>query len=158
MKQKFSTKWIGSKQPRKQRKYRANAPIHIRHKMLSANLSKDLRKRHSKRSFPLNKNDRVKIMRGEFKGKIGKVSLIDAKKYRIAIEGIQKNKKDGTKVNIYFSPSNVQIQELNLDDIKRKKSMDRKSSGNVKKEVEQKSDTQINKTTKKSKQTIEVKK
>ncbi len=25
MKQKFSTKWVGSKQPRKQRKYRANA-------------------------------------------------------------------------------------------------------------------------------------
>jgi len=42
MKQKFSTTWKASKQPRKQRKYSANAPLHIKRKMLSANLSKTL--------------------------------------------------------------------------------------------------------------------
>lgn len=127
MKQKFSNKWIGSKQPRKQRKYRANAPIHLRINLMSANLSKDLRKRYEKRSFPIRKEDRVKVMRGEFKGKTGKINLIDLKKYRVAIDGIQKSKKDGTKVNVYFAPSNLQVQELNLDDVKRKKSLERKS-------------------------------
>ena len=79
MKQKFSKHWIGSKQPRKQRKYRANAPLHVRHKMISANLNKDLRKKYGKRSFPLRKADNVKIMRGEFKNKTGKVASVDLK-------------------------------------------------------------------------------
>ncbi len=125
MKQKFSTKWKASKQPRKQRKYIANAPLHILHKFLSANLSKDLRKKYNKRNFPLRKNDKVKIMRGEFKNKTGKVSLVDIKKTRVAIEGIQRTKKDGSKVNIRFKPSNLQIQELNLEDKKRLKSIQR---------------------------------
>ena len=51
MKKKYSNSWKGSKQPRKQRKYRANAPLHTRHKMASANLSKELRKKYSKRNF-----------------------------------------------------------------------------------------------------------
>ena len=71
MKQKFSTKWVGSKQPRKQRKYRANAPLHILHTMMSSNLNKELRKKYGKRSFPVKKGDTIKIMIGEFKGKTG---------------------------------------------------------------------------------------
>ena len=69
MKQKFSIHWKSSKQPRKQRKYAANAPLHLRKKFVSANLSKDLRKKQGKRNIPLRKGDIVKIMRGKFKGK-----------------------------------------------------------------------------------------
>ena len=112
MKQKFSIKWKASKQPRKQRKYRANAPLHIRHRLVSANLSKKLRKQYQRRSFPLKKEDSVKIMRGEFKGRTGKISLVSLKKLRVAIEGISRTKKDGTKINVYFNPSNLQIQEF----------------------------------------------
>ncbi len=79
MKRSFSVHWIGSKQPRKQRKYRANAPIHLRHKLVSANLSKELRAKHGRRSFPLRTGDSVKIMRGEFKGKTGKIESINLK-------------------------------------------------------------------------------
>jgi len=128
MKQKFSTKWIGSKQPRKQRKYRYNLPLHLRHKLLSANLSKDLRKKYSRRSFPLRKSDTVKIMRGKFKKKTGKVSIVNLSKLKVAIEGVQVQKKDGTKVNIYFDPSNLQIIELNLEDTERTKSLGRKNA------------------------------
>ncbi len=134
MKQKFSKHWKASKQPRKQRKYRANAPLHIRHKMISVNLNKDLRKKYGKRSFPLRKEDNVKIMRGEFKNKTGKISSVDLKKLRISIEGMQKSKKDGTKVNVWFNPSNLQIKELNLDDKKRRLSIERG------KKVEEKTD------------------
>jgi large subunit ribosomal protein L24 len=128
MKQKFSTKWIASKQPRKQRKYRYNLPLHLRHKLLSANLSKDLRKKYSRRSFPLRKSDTVKIMRGKFKKKTGKVSIVNLSKLKVAIEGVQVQKKDGTKVNIYFDPSNLQIIELNLEDTERTKSLGRKNA------------------------------
>lgn len=128
MKQKFSTKWNGSRQPRKQRKFRINAPLHIRHKLVSANLSKELRKKYAKRSFPLKKGDEIKIMRGEFKGKTGKIDSVDLKYLRVAIAGINRTKKDGTKVSVYFAPSNLQIKELNLEDKKRKESLERKQN------------------------------
>lgn len=112
MKKKFSTSWISSKQTRKQRKYLANAPLHIRKNFMSANLSEELREKISRRNVTLRKGDKVKIMRGEFKNKTGKVNSVDLKKARISIEGLQKQKKDGTKVNVYFHPSNVQIIEL----------------------------------------------
>jgi len=128
MKNKFSTSWKSSSQVRKQRKYAANAPAHIKRRMLSSNLNKTLREKYGKRSFPIRKDDEVKIMNGKFKGKKGKVSIVEAKKMRIAIEGIQRKKKDGTKINIFFNPSNVQIQTLNLEDRKRLKALNRKES------------------------------
>jgi large subunit ribosomal protein L24 len=128
MKSKFSTSWVRSKQPRKQRKYRAEAPLHIKHKFLSANLSKELRKKHGKRSVPIRKGDEILVMRGSFRKKKAKVSLIDLKRTRLALEGVQRSKKDGTKVNVYFNPSSLQIQALNLDDKKRISALNRKST------------------------------
>ena len=120
MKQKFSIKWKASKQPRKQRKYAANAPLHLRKKFVSVNLSKDLRKKQGKRNIPLRKGDIVKIMRGKFKGKQGKITEIKLKTQKIFIDGIQIKKRDGSKTNVPLKPSNLQIVELNLDDRKRK--------------------------------------
>lgn len=127
MKKKFSPKWKGSKQKRKKRKYIANAPLHIRHKLISANLSKDLRKKYNRRSIPIRKGDSVKIMRGEFKGKSGKIEKVDLKKMKVLIEGINIQKKDGSKVGVWFDPSNLQIIELNLEDKERKKVLERKN-------------------------------
>lgn len=112
MKQKFSTKWRESKQPRKQRKYRANAPLHLRRKFVKVNLSKDLRKKQKRRSIQIKKLDKVKIMRGKFRGEVGKVLEVNIKKSRIIVEGIQVKKRDGSKVNIKLQPSNLQIIEL----------------------------------------------
>ena len=134
MKKKFSVAWNSSKQARKKRKYLANAPLHLRHKLMSANLSKELRKKYGRRSFPVRKNDIVNIMRGKFKKKTGKINNIDLKKLRVSIENIQNQKKDGTKVNVYFKPSNLQIQELILDDKERMKAIERKMNKNKEKE------------------------
>jgi len=148
MKKKFSTKWVGSKQPRKQRKYRANAPIHTRHKMISANLSKELRKKYGKRNMPLRKGDEVKILRGEFKGKSGNIDAVSLKKLKVMVEGIFRTKKDGTKVSVYLDPSNLQIRELNLDDKKRMK-----TSSSQKQKAEQKIEKSEPKTDTKEKPT-----
>jgi len=126
MKKKFSTKWISSKLPRKQRKYRYNAPIHLKHKFLSAHLSKELRKKYNKRSLPLRKGDEVLVMRGSFKGKKAKIILIDLKRTRVALEGIQRKKKDGSMANVYFHPSNLMIQSLETGDKEREKKLIRK--------------------------------
>lgn len=119
MRSQFSTAWMGSKQVRKQRKFRANAPLHLKHIFLSAHLSKTLKQEHKSRSLPLRKGDEVLIMRGSFKKRKAKVISIDLKNTRVALEGIQRSKKDGTKVNVYFHPSNLTIQSLNTDDKRR---------------------------------------
>ena len=128
MKKKFSTKWKSSKQPRKQRKYLANAPLHLKKKFISVNLSKELRKKHGKRNVPVRKGDIVKIMRGKFKKKQGKVTEVKSKISKIIAEGIQIKKLDGSKANVKLQPSNLQIIELNLEDRKRMKKLESKKN------------------------------
>jgi len=119
MKKEFSTTWNSSKQPRKQRKYLANAPLHLRKKFVSVNLSKDLRVKHGKRNTPVKKGDTVKVMRGKYAKKQGKVAEVNLKTSKIIIEGIQVKKQDGSSANVSLRPSNLQIVELNLEDKKR---------------------------------------
>jgi len=119
MKKIFSTKWTGSKQPRKQRKYLAKAPLHLKRKLLSVNLSKALRAIQNTRNVPVIKGDKVKIMRGKFKGKEGKVTEVLVKQLKIYIENIQTAKQDGSKANVPMRASNLQIIELNKEDKKR---------------------------------------
>jgi len=119
MNKKFSKHWNKSKQPRKKRKYAANAPLHIKRKMLNANLAKELRKKYNKRSLVIKKGDIAKIMRGKFKNKQGKVMNVDTKRSKITLDGINLTKIDGSKVSVKMQPSNLQIIELNLDDKKR---------------------------------------
>ena len=130
MKKEFSKKWKGSRQARKQRKYLAKAPLHLKHKKLSSNLSKDLRKKYGRRNLTIRKGDEVKILNGNFRGKTGKIAVVNVKKGKIAVENIQRKKKDGTKIYVLLDPSNIQIQSLVLDDKKRLESLSRKTNLN----------------------------
>ena len=89
-------------QPRKQRKALYTAPLHIRRKIMSANLSKDLRADIGKRSLPIRVGDKVQVVRGDFKGHEGKVESIDAKRVLLPIH-----------------PSNLMIIEADLKDERR---------------------------------------
>ena len=82
---------IASIQPRKQRKFRYNAPIHVRGAFLHATLADDLRKKYGKRSFRVVTGDTVKVLRGEFAGDVPRP----------------------------IDPSKVMITKLNLKDAKR---------------------------------------
>ena len=119
MRKKFSKYWKSSKKPKKQRKYLANAPLHIKRKFLSAHLSKELRAKYSRRSFPIKKDDEVSIQRGQFKKTKGKVVDVNLRKTRVYIDSAQLIKKDGSKVFYPIHPSNLMITELNLTDKKR---------------------------------------
>ncbi len=126
MKKKFSTSWKASKKPRKQRKYRVNAPLHIKGKFLNAVLSKELRKKYGKRSLRVRKGDKVRIMRGSFMKKEGAIEKVDTKKGVVYVSKIEVEKKEGSKVPRPIQPSNVMILELNLDDKRRKEKLERK--------------------------------
>ncbi len=117
---KFSRAWKGSKKPRKQRKYAAKAPLHLRKKLVSVHLSKDLMKKHGKRNIPIRVGDKIKILRGQFKKKEGKIERVIRKNGKVLITGIELVKKDGSKVLQPIITSNLVIVELNLDDKKRK--------------------------------------
>ena len=124
MKRKFSTSWLSSRQPRKQRKYLKNAPYHLKHKFLNAQLSKALREKYGKRSLPLRKGDEVLVMRGSFKKKKAKADSIGLTRSSVTLEGINRTKKDGSKIPVKFLPSSLQIITLDLEDKKRLKKIE----------------------------------
>ncbi len=109
-----------SKQPRKQRKAYFNAPLHLRQKLVSAPLSRELREKYGVRSLPVRKGDKVRVVRGDFRGKEGEVVKVDLRKYRIHIDGVVIEKTDKTPVFRPIHPSKVEIIELKLDDWRRK--------------------------------------
>lgn len=117
-----------SHKPSKQRKYLYNAPLHHRVKMMSAHLSDELRGKYGIRSIPIRKGDRVKVVRGDYKGTEGEVISVDRKRYRIAIKGIVRKKADGTEVPVPIHPSKVVITKLNLRDEARKRMLERKGA------------------------------
>ncbi|MCZ7392872.1 MAG: 50S ribosomal protein L24 [Candidatus Methanoperedens sp.] len=108
-----------STQPRKQRKSRYQAPLHMRHKLMGAMLSPELREKHGVKSIPLRTGDTVKVLRGDHKGKDGKVAGINLKKMTITVDGVSVTKADGTEVPRPIQPSNVMITKLELKDEKR---------------------------------------
>jgi len=126
MKTKWNKNWKASKQPRKQRKYAYNLPLHLARKLMSVRLAKELKTKHKKRNIPVKKDDRIKIMTGQFKGKTGKVNSVDVKHRKVYIDGINLIKRDGNKIPYGIHPSNLMILELSMEDKVRKKILERK--------------------------------
>ena len=119
-----------SSKARVQRYNQANAPLHIKRKMLSAHLSADLRKEYGKRSARVCKGDTVTIVRGneDIRGLEGKVIAVDTQTGRVAVEGVTINKADGSAEVRPIHASNLVIVKLNLDDAKRKEALSRKEA------------------------------
>ena len=105
-----------SNQPRKQRKARYTAPLHIKQKYMGAPLSKDLRDKYGCRSASVIVGDIVKVMRGDHAGTSGKVEALSLKHGTIVVEGITVSKADGTEVSRPVYPSNVMITTLEMKD------------------------------------------
>jgi len=118
-----------SSQPRKQRKFRKNAPLHKRQKIIAAPLSRELREKYGTRSIPVRKKDIVKVTRGNFKGVTGEVLRVDLDKYKIYVDGVKISKSDSTNVERAIDPSNVIVTDIFLEDKKRRKILERKFSG-----------------------------
>ena len=114
------------RKPTKQRKMLFQAPDHIRHKHFAAPLSPELRASRGVRALPVRSGDAVRIIRGDHKGFEGKVTRIDRKKYRIYVEGLTREKVDGTTISVPIHPSKVMITNLNLEDKWRKQILERK--------------------------------
>ncbi len=106
-------------QPRKQRRFRFRAPLHVRQKMVAAHLSKELRDELKRRSLPVRRGDKVRIMRGKFRGQEGVVARVDLRRLKVFVEGITQKKADGKEVLFPLDPSNLMIIEVDRSDERR---------------------------------------
>ena len=118
--------------PSKQRKMLYNAPDQKRYKLFAAPLSQKLTASHNVKTISVRTGDTIRVMRGDRKGFEGKVSKLDKKKYRLIIEGLNREKVDGTSVPIFVHPSKVMLTNLKLDDKWRKKILERRKKPKIK--------------------------
>lgn len=121
---------------RKSRKAHFTAHSEARRKIMSANLSKELRARHGVRSMPIRKDDEVMVVRGIYKQREGKVVQVFRKKYVVHIERLTRDKVNGHQVPVGIPASNLVITKLKLDK-DRKAKLEAKAKGKqIKKEKE----------------------
>jgi large subunit ribosomal protein L26e len=92
---------------------------------MSCALSRDLKEKHHVNAMPIRKDDEVRIVRGFFAPREGKVVQVWRKKYVIHIERVTREKANGATVNVGIHPSNCEIIKLKLDK-DRKKILERK--------------------------------
>ena len=88
-------------------------------KMLGASLADELRGQYKKKTVRVVKGDSVMVVRGEYKGRGGKVEEVDTERGTLHIEGMQREKIRGGQVKVPIHASNVKITILNLEDKQR---------------------------------------
>jgi large subunit ribosomal protein L24 len=118
------TKRTTSSQPRKQRLARANAPHHQARKQMASHLSEELLLKYNRRSMTVITGDEVKLLRGDHRGKSGKIVDVDVSVRKVVVEGVTNKKADGTEVPLPVDPSNLLIVKLNLEDKRRQAKLD----------------------------------
>jgi len=124
---------------RKSRKAHFAAPSSIRRKIMSAPLSKELRNTYNTRSLAIRKDDFVRIVRGTYKGREGKVTQVYRKKWVIHVDRVQRDKSNGATAPIGVNPSKVVITTIKLDKDRRAilDRKDRKKNPNPRQEAGQ---------------------
>lgn len=142
--------------PSKQRKMLFQTPDHRRLKHFAAPLTAELRASHGVKAIPVRRGDTVRIARGEHKGFEGKITRVDRMSYRVYVEGLTREKVDGSTIFVPVHPSKVVITRLNLDDKWRKKVLETK--GKVVKKAEVVEEKPLEKVTEAKEEITEEKK
>merc|ERR1712000_683041 len=88
---------------RKQRKAHFSAPSGERRRLMSAGLSKELREKHKVRSVPVRKDDEVKIVRGTYKDREGKVIASYRRKWVIHVDKVTREKPTANRCQWAFT-------------------------------------------------------
>ena len=115
-----------SKQPRKQRKALHNMPIHQRKRWMTARFSQELQNKHNRKRLSVVKGDTVRVVRGEFKGVEGEVTTLDRTNGRLTIDGVTREKADGSTMFYPIHSSKVEITKIEEKDSWRVKIMERR--------------------------------
>jgi len=108
-----------SKKPSKMRKALYEMPMHKKAKEVAAHLNEKLQKEFGKRSITIRKGDIVKILRGSFKGKEGKITSVDRKEGKIFVEKVITKKSNGEERQVPIDASKVLVIDIERTDRKR---------------------------------------
>ena len=116
---------------RVQRKRQLGAPSSIKRRLMSCHLAKSLREEHKLRALPIKRGDEVKILKGKFKGKAGKVVQVYRRRNVIYVDKIQREKQNGQTVFFPIRPSYCVVEKLVLNK-DRKKTIERRAAIKIK--------------------------
>ena len=105
-----------TRQPRKQRNQKRDAPLHQKQKQVRATLTADLREEYGQRNVRVNAGDTVEVLRGDHAGTEGEVLKVDLRSEVIHVEEVTVEKTDGEEVPRPLDASNVRVTELDLED------------------------------------------
>jgi len=105
-----------TRQPRKQRNKKRDAPLHEKQKQVRATLTADLREEYGQRNVRVNAGDTVEVLRGDHAGEEGEVLKVDLRDEVIHVEEVTVEKTDGEEVPRPLDASNVRVTELDLED------------------------------------------
>jgi large subunit ribosomal protein L24 len=108
-----------SKKPNKSRKEMYDMPMHKAAKQVAAHLDEKLQKELGRRSITLRKGDTVKVLRGSFNGKEGKITSVDRGARKIFIEKLIIKKSNGKEIPVKVDASNVLVIDIDRTDRKR---------------------------------------
>lgn len=101
-----------TRNPGKNRKRRIHADLHVKQKFVSAHLSKELRAKMKKRSLPVRKGDTVKVVRGRFKKKTGKVTAVHLKNGFVFVEGCLFSRQGGKEIQAPLRANSLLLTAL----------------------------------------------
>jgi len=98
-------------QPRKQRKARYDAPMHIKAKQMHVHIAKELRAKLgvSRRSIQLHKGDKIRLRCGDGAGKMGAVMEVDCRNRIVYAEGFVNKTAKGVEKLRALQPANLEI-------------------------------------------------
>ena len=105
-----------TRQPRKQRKQQAEAPLHERHSEVRATLSDDLREEYGQRNVRVNEGDTVEVLRGDHAGEEEDVVNVDLRDGVVHVEEVTQETADGEEVPRPLDASNLRVTSLDLSD------------------------------------------
>ena len=96
-----------TKRPSKSRKRRYTAPKHVKRKFLSAPLSPSLKAEYGTRSMPVITGDNITVVKGDRKLTEGRIIRVNLEKNVIYVEGLTRNRMDGSTFQIPLKPGQV---------------------------------------------------
>jgi len=96
--------------------------------LLSASLSPELVQEHKVHNMVVREGDTIAILRGNFQDVKGKVTKVNRQKGYIYIEGVTRERADGTTRQIPIHASKVVLRRLVLDDKRRKEIIERRAA------------------------------
>merc|ERR1712086_1158726 len=99
------------------RKSRFAAPSSVRRKLMSASLSKELRRQYGVRSLPIRKNDEVRLVRGKNTDSetTGQVTCVYRKRWYVNVDFLERSKCNKSAVPLNIHPSNLVITKIMMD-------------------------------------------